>query len=53
MAIGFWLARPQMVIPRIRYWFWERMNPDKPWLCPGTINRRDGRDGGPVFDRAR
>jgi hypothetical protein len=26
-----------MLVARVRYWIWERMNPDKPWLCPGTI----------------
>jgi hypothetical protein len=26
-----------MAVARLRYWFWERANPDKPWLCPGTI----------------
>lgn len=37
MTIQFWLKRPQMAIARIRYWIWEKMNPDKPWMCPGTI----------------
>jgi len=26
-----------MALARVRYWFWERANPDKPWMCPGTI----------------
>ncbi|MEI7685508.1 MAG: class I SAM-dependent methyltransferase [Planctomycetota bacterium] len=37
MAIRFWLTRPRMALARLRYWFWERNNPDKPWLCPGTV----------------
>jgi hypothetical protein len=37
MAIGFWLRRPRVALARLRYYFWERANPDKPWLCPGTI----------------
>ena len=37
MAILYWLKRPRMLAARIRYWVWERWNPDKPWLCPGTI----------------
>jgi hypothetical protein len=37
MAITFWLTRPRMALARARYWFWERANPDKPWMCPGTI----------------
>ncbi len=26
-----------MAVARLRYRMWERANPDKPWLCPGTI----------------
>ena len=26
-----------MALARARYWIWERANPEKPWLCPGTI----------------
>jgi len=26
-----------MLIARIRYKLWERRNPDKPWLCPGSV----------------
>jgi len=26
-----------MGLARVRYWLWERANPDKPWMCPGTI----------------
>ena len=37
MAIRFWLTRPQLLFHRIRYWVWEESNPDKPWLCPGTV----------------
>jgi hypothetical protein len=37
MAIWFWLTRPRMALARVRYWRWERANPDKPWMCPGTI----------------
>lgn len=37
MAIGFWLVRPRLLWHRLRYWAWERRNPDKPWLCPGTV----------------
>lgn len=37
MAIWFWLRRPRMALARLRYYFWERANPDKPWLCPGTV----------------
>ncbi|TWT34600.1 hypothetical protein [Blastopirellula retiformator] len=38
MKVWFWLMRPNMAIARVRYWFWERANPDKPWLCPGTVD---------------
>jgi predicted O-methyltransferase YrrM len=37
MAIRFWLTRPRLLIHRLRFWVWERLNPDKPWLCPGTV----------------
>jgi predicted O-methyltransferase YrrM len=38
MNLAYWLRRPGSVLPRVRYWLWERQNPDKPWLCPGTID---------------
>jgi len=37
MRIRFWLHHPWLVFGRIRYWFWEKRNPNKPWLCPGTV----------------
>ncbi len=37
MRLGYWLAHPRMLAHRIGYWAWEKSNPDKPWLCPGTI----------------
>lgn len=37
MAVWFWVRRPGRLLHRLRYWAWERMNPDKPWMCPGTI----------------
>lgn len=37
MAMSFWLTRPELALARVRYWLWERANPDKPWMCPGTI----------------
>jgi hypothetical protein len=37
MAIRFWLTRPRLLAHRVRFWVWERLNPDKPWLCPGTV----------------
>lgn len=39
MAINlrFWAWRPLMLISRTRYWVWEKLNPDKPWMCPGTL----------------
>jgi hypothetical protein len=37
MAIWFWVSRPRLLLARIRYKLWERANPDKPWLCPGTV----------------
>ena len=37
MAVSFWLKRPRRLVSRLRYWVWERINPDKPWMCPGTV----------------
>ena len=37
MNMGFWIRRPGLIPARIFYWLWERMNPDKPWLCRGAI----------------
>lgn len=37
MKIAFWLTHPTLLFHRLRYWAWEKANPDKPWLCPGTI----------------
>lgn len=36
-AIGFWMRHPSLLVPRIQYWVWEKLNPDKPWLCQGTM----------------
>jgi hypothetical protein len=37
MMLGYWLRHPQKIIPRLRYWWWERHNRDKPWLTRGAI----------------
>ena len=37
MAVFFWLKNPRMGLARIKYWLWERANPEKPWMCMGTI----------------
>jgi len=37
MAIDFWIRRPWLIPARLKYWLWEKNNPDKPWMCPGTI----------------
>ncbi|MEH2364414.1 hypothetical protein [Nostoc sp.] len=31
--IIFWLKRPKGLLYRI----WEKFHPNKPWLCPGTV----------------
>jgi predicted O-methyltransferase YrrM len=38
MNYKFWLEHPHLILARLNYWIWERLNPDKPWMCPGTIN---------------
>jgi predicted O-methyltransferase YrrM len=37
LNVTYWLTHPHLVAPRLAYWLWERRNPDKPWLCPGTV----------------
>src|SRR4051812_4904265 len=37
MNVKHWLRNPGKIVSRLRYYGWERLNPDKPWLCPGTI----------------
>lgn len=37
MAVLFWLKHPRRLVARLRYWVWEKRNPDKPWMCPGTV----------------
>jgi predicted O-methyltransferase YrrM len=38
VKLSYWLRRPWLVIPRLRYWLWERRNADKPWLTPESID---------------
>jgi hypothetical protein len=37
LNLGYWLRHPHQLPARIAYWAWERRNPDKPWLCAGTV----------------
>jgi hypothetical protein len=37
MALRFWVTRPRIFAARLRYWVWAKLNPDKPWMCPGSI----------------
>ncbi len=37
MNLKFWLSHPSQISDRIKYWFWEKLNPEKPWMCPGTV----------------
>jgi hypothetical protein len=41
MNIRFWLRHPRLAVARVRYWWWERRNPDKPWLTPGAVEFLD------------
>ena len=38
MNLAYWLRRPAMILPRLRYRRWERQNPDKPWLTPVAVD---------------
>jgi hypothetical protein len=37
VKVLFWLSHPRLALHRLRYWCWEKSNPGKPWMCPGTI----------------
>jgi hypothetical protein len=37
MNLRHWLTHPVSAVHRLRYWIWEKRNPNKPWLCPGTV----------------
>jgi hypothetical protein len=39
--ISYWIRRPHLIVPRVRYWVWERANADKPWICRGAIEFLD------------
>ena len=39
--LTFWLRRPKLILPRLKFWLFERFNLDKPWLCTGTIEYLD------------
>jgi len=35
--LSYWLRHPDRIFARVRYFAWERMNMDKPWLCPSSV----------------
>lgn len=37
LNLGYWMKNPELIAARIRSWTWEKLNPDKPWLCPESI----------------
>ncbi len=37
MNITYWVRHPDRILARVKYWMWERANPDKPWLCPSSV----------------
>jgi predicted O-methyltransferase YrrM len=32
-----WLTHPREAALRLRYFAWEKLHPNSPWLCPGTV----------------
>jgi len=38
MNLWFWLSHPRACLARLRYWWWEYRNPDKPWLTPAAVD---------------
>ena len=37
MNLWFWVTHPRAAVARGRYWWWEKRNPDKPWLTPAAV----------------
>lgn len=37
MKFWYWLRRPRMAISRLKYWLWEKRNPEAPWLTPEAV----------------
>lgn len=37
MNLRHWIRHPREAIIRLRYYAWEKLHPDCPWLCPGTV----------------
>ena len=37
MKLLYWLIRPRSGFARLRYYWWEHRNADKPWLTPGAV----------------
>lgn len=37
MNLRHWLTHPREFAARLRYFVWEKLHPDCPWLCPGTV----------------
>jgi predicted O-methyltransferase YrrM len=37
MNSRYWLSHPSALRHRLHYWIWEKLNPGRPWLCPGTV----------------
>jgi predicted O-methyltransferase YrrM len=37
MPFDYWVRHPHLLWARLRYWWWEKRNPDKPWLTPGAV----------------
>lgn len=33
----YYFRNPRFFFPRIKYFIWEKMNPDKPWLCKEAV----------------
>src|SRR3989442_8964113 len=37
VKVAYWLRSPRSTWARLRYWVWEKMNPEMPWLSPGAV----------------
>jgi hypothetical protein len=37
--LAHWLHNPDKILARLQYGIWERLNPEKPWLCAGSRDK--------------
>jgi predicted O-methyltransferase YrrM len=41
MNTRFWFQSPGLIVPRLRYWLWQKSNPQAPWFSSGAVEYCD------------